>query len=328
MAFRILVTARSFGKVAGEHHTYLQANDCEIVLHAAAHPLTAAELAPLIAGVDGVILGLDVCDASVIASADRLKVISRYGAGCDAVDLDAAARHGIAVTNTPGANAIGVAELTLGLMFALARRLPTTISAARGGEWLRPTGSELFGKTLGLVGFGMIGKEVAQRALALGLTVLTYDPYTSAVIPGVERVDLPDLLRRAHYVSLHAAATPETHDLINAERLALMREGAYLINTARGSLVDEDALYRALTAGTLAGAAVDALKADPPPADHPLLALPNFFYTPHIGMTTDESVRRVALLAAHNLVAVLKGDPCAYVVNAALLRQYAEGTRP
>lgn len=321
MAYQVLVTARSFGKVDGAHQDYLAQHGCETHLRAQANPMTAAELRQIIAGYDGVILGLDICDASVIEAADRLKVISRYGAGVDAVDLEAAARRGIAVTNTPGANRIAVAELTIGMIFALARNLPQAANAARRNQWLRTPGWELAGKTLGLIGLGAIGREVAARATALGMRVLAYDPYTGDDEPGVERVDLPTLLRDSHVVSLHCAATPETENLINAERIAAMRDGAYLINTARGSLVDESALYQALTSGKLAGAALDVFR-DDPPTDHPLLQLDNCIGTPHLGATTVESAQRMALMAAQNLVAVLRGEPCDFIVNSQAFNRY------
>ncbi len=321
MAYQVLVTARSFGKVSGPHQDYLTQHDCEIHLRAQANPMTAAELRQIIAGYDGAILGLDICDASVIEAADRLKVISRYGAGVDTVDLDAAARRGIPVTNTPGANKIAVAELTIGLIFALARSLPQAAAGARHNQWLRSPGWELTGKTLGLIGLGAIGREVAARASALGMRVLGYDPYTNSPPDTIESVDLPTLLSTAHVVSLHCAATPETDNLINAERIAQMRDGACLINTARGSLVDEEALYQALTSGKLAGAALDVFRQDPP-NDHPLLKLDNCIGTPHLGATTTESVQRMALMAAQNLVAVLRGDPCEFIVNAQALKQY------
>lgn len=318
MTFRVLATARSFCTTRGPHHDYLREQGCEADLRAPDHPLSAPELAAIIPGYDGVILGLDVCDASVIAAADRLRVISRYGAGYDKVDLEAATQRGIVVTNTPGANRIAVAELTIGLIFSLARRIPQVAANARQGIWTRAQGWELTGKTLGLIGLGAIGREVAQRAQGLGMRVLAYDPYVSAPVNGVTLVELDALLREAHVVSLHCAATPETINLINAERLAQMRPGAYLVNTARGDLVDEDALYQALVSGQLAGAASDVFRREPPEGS-PLLALDNFIATLHMGSTTAESVERMALMAAQNLVAVLRGEPCPYVLNPAAL---------
>jgi len=321
VAFRVLATARSFCNTAGEHHDYLKAQGCDLDLRPPANPMSAAELGALLPGYDGVILGLDSCDESALLGADRLKVISRYGVGYDEVDLDAAARKGITVTNTPGANQIAVAELAIGLMFALARHIPLIASAARQQSWKRPTGIELTGKTLGLIGFGAIGREVARRALGIGMQVVAYDPFYQGTFPGVALVTLDDVIGRGQIISLHAALTPENHHLINAERLAQMQPGSLLLNTARGGLVDEKALYDALSAGKLRGAAMDAFENEPPEGS-PLLTLDNFIATPHIGATTHESVERMAMMAARNLVAVLRGEPCDSIVNAELLRNY------
>lgn len=315
MAFRVLATARSFCKSDGPHHAYLRDNDCEVDLHPPDHPMSAAELAELVPGYDGLILGLDDCNADVIARADRLRVISRYGSGVDKVDVNAATARGIVVTNTPGVNRIAVAELTIGLMFCLARRIPQMVNNVRAGVWTRAQGWELYGKTLGLIGLGAIGREVAARAHALGMHVIANDPYSAGILDrNADLVDLETLLREAHIISLHCATTPETTNLINAERLALVRDGAYLVNTARGELVDEGALYDALVSGKLAGAASDVFHNEPPEGS-PLLALDNFLPTLHIAGTTQESVQRMAMLAAQNVVDVLRGDISGYAVN-------------
>ena len=315
MSFRVLATARSFCKSDGPHHAYLRDNDCEVDLRPPDHPMSADELAELVPGYDALILGLDDCDADVIARADRLRVISRYGSGVDKVDIEAATARGIVVTNTPGVNRIAVAELTIGLMFCLARRIPQVVSNARAGVWTRAQGWELYEKTLGLIGLGAIGREVASRAAALGMHVIAHDPYAAG---GPDRsadlVDLETVLRESHVISLHCATTPETTNMINAERLAQMRDGAYVVNTARGELVDEKALYDALVSGKLAGAASDVFWNEPP-EDSPLLTLDNFLPTLHMAGTTQESVQRMAMLAAQNVVDVLHGELSGYAVN-------------
>ncbi len=313
MTYRVVATARSFCSTPGAHHDYLRDHGCEVALRAAAHPLSADELRALVAGVDGLILGLDRCDASVIAAADALKVISRYGVGVDEVDLAAASRRGIAVTTTPGANSAAVAELTIGLMFALARHIPQVAAAARRGEWLRPMGWELSGKTLGVIGLGAIGREVVRRAAGLGMHIIGYDPIAGE-IAGVGRVRLPDLLRQADVVTLHVPLTTETTNLIDADAIGLMRDSAALINTARGGLVDEEALYQALASGKLIGAAMDAFRQEPP-AGSPLLQLDNFIAMPHLGATTRETTLKMSLMAAQNCVSVLRGEPCPYIIN-------------
>ncbi|GAB4551824.1 MAG: phosphoglycerate dehydrogenase [Anaerolineae bacterium] len=321
MTFHVLVTARSFANTAGAHQDYLRENDCALDLRAPTHPYPADQLRELIAGYDGVILGLDACDASVIERADRLRAISRYGAGYDAVDLDAAAKKGIVVTNTPGANRNGVAELTIALLFSLARNVPNVVTAARANRWKREASWEVAQKTLGIIGMGAIGRAVAGLALGLNMQVIAYDPIWQGEMGGVQKSDLAAVLVQSDVITLHCALTPETVNLINAATIAQMKDKAYLINTARGELVDEMALLEALKSGKLAGAATDVLRQDPP-TDHPLLQLENFLFTPHIGATTHESVQRMAMLSAQNLLAVLRGEPCQYIVNAQLLEAY------
>jgi D-3-phosphoglycerate dehydrogenase len=316
--YRVLVTARSFCNTPGVHHDFLTEHGCEIVMAAHAHPLASSELARLIPGFDGAILGLDICDSSVIEHADRLRVISRYGAGFSEIDLEAASERGIAVTNAPGANALAVAELAIGLMFCLARGLPKSISSARENVWHRQLGWELTGKTLGLIGLGAVGREVAIRAQALRMKVIAFDPFAKP--QGIPMLELNEILEQSDVISLHAPLTPDTNQLINHEKIARMRNGAILINTARGGLLDEVALEQALHSGKLAGAAADTLEEDPP-EDHPLLQLENFLYTPHIGANTLQSVERTGLMAAQNLIAILRGEPCEHIVNRVLLER-------
>jgi D-3-phosphoglycerate dehydrogenase len=304
MPYRILVTARSFAKTPGAHHNYLAAHDCIVDLRAPDHPLDSAGLAALLPGYDGVILGLDQCDAAAIAAAEGLRVISRYGVGMENVDLDAAAARGITVTNTPNTNNISVAELAIGLMFALARNIPQTAANARVGDFSRQTGWEVTGKTLGVAGYGAIGREVGTRGAGLSMRVLAYDPYYNGDWGTAQAVDLPTLLREADVISLHVPLNDSTRYMINAESIATMRDGAVILNTARGGLVDEDALYAALSSGKLAGAAMDAF-AHEPPTGSPLLGLPNFIATPHMGGATREAIARMALAAAENVVRVL-----------------------
>lgn len=312
MSYRVLATARSFCRTKGPHHAYLAEHGCTVDLRAEEQPLSSARLAEIIAGYDGAILGLDSCDASVLARADRLRVISRYGVGVDNVDLATATRLGIAVTITPGTNTTAVAELTIALILALARNLPQVVSAGKGGQWRRTPGWELSGKTLGLIGFGAIGQAVAQRAHGLELKVLAYDPFWPGEADQVEQVDLATLLGSSDIVSLHSALTPETKGLISHERIKQMKDGAILVNTARAALVDEEALFEALTRGKLAGVATDVLANE----SSSLLGLENVIVTPHLGATTREAVARMSQLAAENLVAVLHGKPCRHLVNA------------
>ena len=314
---KVLITARSFRDTPGAHKQLLAAAGCELVECPNQHPLGASELAQWIGGVDAAILGLDVVNDAVLAAADRLRVISRYGVGVDAVDVPAATRHGVIVTITPGANSVAVAELAIALLMALARSIPYHDRVAKQGQWSRVGGMELTGATLGVVGYGRIGREVAQRAHGLGMNVLAYDPLLgpeaftgSPATPS----DLDHLLAASDAVSLHLPLTPETHNLIDAAALARMKPTAYLINTARGGLVDEEALRVALAERQLAGAACDVFSKEPPEAGG-LVALDNFIAAPHIGSATRQTAARMSLQAAENALAVLRGERPPGVVN-------------
>ena len=311
---RVVATARSYCAADGPHQQLVRDADIELILAAGDDPLDAAALASLAADADGLILGLDQCDASVFAAAPRLQVIARYGVGTDSVDLDAALEYGVTVTNTPGANTVAVAELTLALMLALARDLPAAVAGMRTGTWRRARGWELSGKTLGLVGLGQIGRAVAERARAFGMTVIGHDPYAETPT-GVEGVPLAELWPRCDVISLHLGLDAATRHLVDAEVLARCKPGAVLVNTARGGLVDEQALAAALREGRLAGAAADAFESEPP-EDSPLLSLPTFIATPHLGATTREAARNMGMAAAADVVAVLTGGaPRHPVVN-------------
>ena len=314
---RVLITARSFRDTEGAHKQLLAAAGCELIACPNEHPLGAAELAQWVGDVDAAILGLDVVDDQVLAAAPKLRVISRYGVGVDAVDVPACTRRGVVVTITPGANSVAVAELAIALLMALARSIPYHDRAAKLGKWNRVQGMELTGATLGLVGYGRIGREVAQRACALGMRVIVYDPLLppeafagSPVTP----CDLPTVLQTSDAISLHLPLTAETHNLIDAAALARMKPTAYLINTARGGLVDEEALYEALVGRRLAGAAFDVFSKEPPEAGG-LVALDNFIAAPHIGSATRQTAARMSLMAAENALAVLRGERPPGVVN-------------
>jgi D-3-phosphoglycerate dehydrogenase len=314
--YKVLATPRSFA-AAKEALGLLHNHGCTVDLFSREHPLSSDELREKIPGYDALVLGLDHCDASVIEVADKLKVISRNGAGYDKIDIEVASSKNIVVMYAPGMNTIGVAELTMGLMYSLARDLPRISSAAKQGKWQRSQGWELAGKTLGIIGLGAIGREVAKRALVCDMRVIAFDPYAK-VYSSVELTDLDTVIREADILSLHTALTPETHHLINAERLAHMKNGAYLMNTARGGLVDEAALYDALKSNKLAGAAMDAFEQEPPEGN-PLLTLETFIATPHIGANTKESVARANLQAAKNVLDILQGRDNPFILNRDLL---------
>lgn len=262
-------------------------------------------------------------DAAMIAAGTRLAVIGRAGVGVDNVDLDAATRAGVTVVNAPTGNTIAAAEHTLALLYALARNVSAAEASLRRGEWKRAqfTGVELRGKTLGIVGFGKIGQAVAARAQAMEMPLLVSDPYVTteqAALHGAELVGLDEILARADVVSLHVPKTRTTTGMIGAAELARMKPTAFLLNVARGGVVDEAALAAALAAGTIAGAAVDVFATEPP-AGSPLLEAPHAVLTPHLGASTAEAQVRVAVEAAQQVVDVLEGRPARYAVNAPLL---------
>jgi D-3-phosphoglycerate dehydrogenase len=250
--------------------------------------------------------------AEVLAACPKLRLISIWGTGTDNVDLEAAAARGITVTNTPGANAIAVAEHTVALMLALVKQLAPADQAVRQGGWPRNLVPQLRGKRLGILGTGLIGREVAAMGKGLGLEVAAWtyhpDPGLAARL-GFRYVELDELLRTSDIVSLHLRATPEAHHFLNRERLALLKPEAFLVNTARGSLVDEAALVERLRAKRLAGAALDVFETEPLPSGHPLTSLPNVLLTPHAAGMTPEVITTGLAMAVENIENFLKGSP-------------------
>jgi D-3-phosphoglycerate dehydrogenase / 2-oxoglutarate reductase len=315
---KVLVTPTSFGKNDPGLKQLLEQTVGEVVYNPVGRPLKSGELQLLVRGCDGFIAGLDEIDASVLEAGKQLRVVARYGVGVDQVDLQAATRLGIVVTNTPGANSVAVAELTITLILALARQLCQADRATHLGEWPRFSGIGLRGKTIGLVGFGQIGREVAARLKAFGCNLIAYDPNLAPekmVRYGVEAVTLEALLPLADFVSLHAPSLPATQQMVNAQFLSSMKPGSFLVNTARGELVDENALFDALQSGRLRGAALDCFRKEPPEPDHPLLQLSQVILTPHSGSHTDEAVFQMGQMALKDCLAVLSGGHPEHVVN-------------
>ncbi len=252
--------------------------------------------------------------AELLEQASRLRAVGRAGVGVDNVDMEAATRRGAVVMNTPGGNATSVAEQTLGFMVGLARHIPEADASVKAGKWekKRLTGSELRGKTLGLIGLGRIGSEVARLARAFGMQVLAYDPYVSsrlATEQGVKLLPLNQVLAGSDYLSLHCSLTPETQHLLNAQRLAATRRGVRIINCARGELIDEKALLEAIESGQVAGAALDVFEVEPP-KDSPLARHPHVIATPHIAGSTEEAQEIVGIAIAEQVRDFLKhGTP-------------------
>ena len=295
-----------------------QAAPPELDLHFA-HSYDEAEQFALVEAAEFLLPGWAAVTEPMLERAKRLRMIQKWGIGVDRIDVDAARRRGIALAITAGSNAAPVAELTLALMLAVYRRIGYVDRAMRQGLWpkaeMRETCFQIAGKTIGLVGFGNIGRMVARRLSGFDAKVIyadarAADPETEVAL-GVSRVALPELLARSDIVSLHAPFTPQTARMIDAASIATMKQGAVLINTARGELVDERALYEALVAGKLRGAGLDAFDPEPPKPDNPLLTLDQVVVTPHAGGGVFDNVENVARHALGNIVRFLRGEPIA-----------------
>ncbi len=315
---KVLVTATSFKP---DNPTpalrQLQEFADEVVYNPVGRPLTEDELIPLLQGCDGFIAGLDSVTEKVIRSCDKLKVISRYGAGVDRVDLKAAAECGITVCNTPGANAQAVADLALGLMLSAARKLPMLDGKTREGQWVRSTGIELYGKTLGILGLGAIGKSVAKRGQGFDMKVLAYDPFLNeayAVEHDIQPASFDEVVEQSDVISLHLPLNEETRHIISREVMERMKPGTILINSARGGLIDEEAAYELLKSGHLGGLGLDAYEKEPPTAS-PLFELDNVVCTPHTGSHTKEAVQAMARMSVENLIQVLQGKECPHAIK-------------
>jgi D-3-phosphoglycerate dehydrogenase len=299
MKARVLIATRSFGSTSERPWQVLAEAGCETVRADMSQKMTEGRLIELLNGMDGAVVGVVPMTDRVIESASSLKVVSMHGVGFDHIDLEAAARKGLIVANCPGANDQAVADLAIGLMVAIARQIPFADQDVRNGKWGRYHGSELWKKTLSLIGLGRIGHGVARRALGFDMQVLAYDPYVDEV--------------QAEAIGVRMSSFEERH-MIGKSELEHMKPSAFLINTARGGLVDEEALYAALARGQLAGAALDTFAAEPP-IGSPLLQLENVVLTPHIGAHTQEAIERMGMLAARNVVQALRaGEPVHRVV--------------
>lgn len=308
---RVLITPKSFKNYKDETYPELISRGYEIIENTTGRTLSEDEII-LLAGQDvqGIIVGVDILSARVLAGCQDLRAISKYGVGLDNIDLAAAARRNIKVMNAVGSNNISVAELTLALMFEAARHVSVMASNVKSGRWERALGVELTGKTLGLIGGGQIGKEVAKRARGLQMKVVIHDPYFKDASFLADHdialcESLAEILKQSDILSLHLPLTPETRCLINANTLTMMKPTAVLLNTSRGELVDEGALYVALKDKVISFAAQDVFSAEPPLPGEKLLTLDNFLLTPHAGAYTSEAIEKMALYSTQNLIAML-----------------------
>ncbi|WP_410657665.1 phosphoglycerate dehydrogenase [Amycolatopsis sp. lyj-112] len=324
MTMRVLVTA-PYLKPGGEVDLLLSDAGFDTVFASPARrEATGRSLTDVVRDADGIVAGTDAFTGDVIEAAARLKVFGRCGVGYDNIDLDAATRRGVAVTYTPGANRRSVAEHVLALMLNCARLIPQNIASVRAGAWEQRSGRELEDSTLGLIGLGSIGKTVARLALALGMRVLAHDPrldHDFLAETGVEAGTFDEVLAEADFLSLHIFLDDSTRHLIDASALRKVKPGAFLINTARGEVVDEEALADALENGALAGAALDVLTEEPLPIDSRLRRLDNLVVTAHIGAATEQARSRSSLMAARQVIDTLQGRTPGNLVNP----EYTEG---
>jgi len=323
MEYKVFVASRSFGRFVDDGIELL-AKEAVIVRNPYGRALNSEELKDSLRDADAALLGNDVCDFRVLNAAKNLKVVSRHGVGVDNVDLEAATQNGIIVANTPSVNKTAVAEHTMALILSLLRKIPQADASLRSGKWEGPKfmGNELAGKKLGIIGLGAIGTEVAKRAKCFGMDVLYLKRRRREDLEkkmGIVYRPLEQLLRESDIVSIHLPLTPETKGTIGKKELALMKKDAYLINTARSEVVDDDALTEALMEKRIAGAALDVFGKEPPDFDDPLFQLDNVIFTPHVGAYTLEAIRKMDLISAENIVRVFHVRQPDFVVNREVL---------
>lgn len=310
MAFKVLVTPRSFGKHSAAPIEMLRASGFEVTLNPHGRIYSKEEMQLQIRDADAVIVGVDPLDRDVLERAGKLKIIAKYGVGTDNIDTAYAAEHGIAVKTTAGANTDAVADYTFALMLAAARKMIPIDRACRQSDWSKTTTVDVFGRTIGLVGLGNIGKAVVRRAAGFQMNIVAYDAqrddafaaeYGVAYVPTLE-----ELLAQADFVTLHVPLLPSTRHMIGARELALMKPTAVLVNTARGGLIDERALYEALRGGRIWGAGIDVFEQEPPD-NKELLGLDNIVIGSHCAASTVQAVDNMGLMASGHVIDYLCG---------------------
>ena len=315
---KVLITATSFSEVTKEPEERLKEAGHEVIHNPYGRPMTAEELAPLLKGIDACGAGVDDFSAAALVQADRLKIIAKHGAGVDNIDIAECTRRGIVVANVPGANAEAVADMAFALMLAVARHVPLGDRTTKAGEWINTYGLDLHGATLGLLGMGRIGKGAARRGKGFEMRVLAYDPYFDeafAAEHGIERAEsIEQLMKEADFVSVHMPLNEETHGIIDAAKIGLMKPTAILVNTARGAIVDEEALAEALEEGRIYGAGLDVYATEPP-TDSPLLRCERAVTMPHNSSNTTGALLGMGNGLTDAVLAVLKGERPQYCVN-------------
>ncbi|MCT4597974.1 MAG: phosphoglycerate dehydrogenase [Vallitalea sp.] len=308
MAYKILITPRSFGQNNSEPWELLKEKGYELITNPYGRIMTEEEMIECVKDVDGIILGVDPCGKNVIEKASKLKCISRYGVGLDNVDLDYAKERNIPIHRTVGANSNAVADYAFGLMLDVTRKISHIDRKCRSGNWKKIKTSEIWGKTIGIIGLGAIGKGVAKRASGFNMTVLAFDLYKDeeyAKENNIKYVDLETIYKNADFISLHLPLTDETKDLISYDEFAMMKDNAVIVNTARGGVINEDALYDALSNNKISGAGIDVFTKEPP-TNNNFTELDNIVIGSHCAASTIEAIDNMSIMATNNLINSLK----------------------
>lgn len=306
--YKVLITPRSFGKSSSKPLDLLKEKGYEVVQNPYGRIMTREEMMKHIVDVDGIIVGVDPLDREVLACGKRLKAISKYGVGTDNIDVEYAKEKNIPVMRTVGANAEAVADFTFALMLAVARRIVEIDAGCRKLNWNKITSIEVHGKTLGLIGLGAIGKKVARRAAGFDMKVLAFDTFKDEVYAkenGITYVTLEELLKESDFISLHLPLTDETRNLISYEQFKMMKPMAVIVNTARGGIIDENALLWALKEKRIWGAGIDVFEEEPP-KNSELLKMDNIVIGSHCAASTYEAIEKMGMMAAENLIQCLE----------------------
>jgi D-3-phosphoglycerate dehydrogenase len=313
----VLVTTRSFGQEVREPLVRLIEAGCRILEWREGCGLSESDLLTKLAEADAWIVAFHPIGSALLDAAPRLRIIAKHGVGVDNIDIAAATARGIVIATAPSANDQAVADLTMGLLLALLRRIPEANASVKAGRWERFLGCGLCGKVLGILGLGRIGQNVARRAKGFGVELIGADPLWPEDVArqlGIRPVEMNELLAQADIISLHAPLTAQTTGLIGAAAIASMKPGVWIVNTSRGKVVDEKAMYEALTSGRVAGYATDVFENEPPTGS-PLFALPNVITTPHMGTHTRESLQLMGDRVTDAVLHVFRGERPEFVVN-------------
>ena len=307
---KVLVTATNYSKYCQAGKKILENAGCEILENPHGRPYTFDELKEIVEDIDGVVVGVDDWNEDVFKLAPKLKGMARFGVGVDNIDLNAAKEHGIIVCNSPGINSSAVAEQAVAILLSLIRNIPEMNSAVRKGEWPRPMFHELKSRTIGFLGFGAIARNVAQRLAGFGPEMIAYDKYPNQEAAdklGVRLVSQEEVLKESDIISIHLPATDETKHLINKETIQQMKDGVYIVNTARGSIVNEADMAEALESGKAAGFGTDVFEHESIDLSGPLFKYDNYIATPHVSAETFENCETTSVVTARALLAVFEG---------------------